>query len=529
MRLRNLLLSVFITATGTTLAQSAVENPITKAMLEVYQQELNTNPQNYEIYFRRANEYYNLNQYLRALSDIDNAIKYTPATETDLLFQEYSLRASIYQMTDRLKEALADLNEAFRLDPTSYTILYLKANVEFELGDYQEAKKDYQKLQRYDQRSLEALIGLARIAIKENNLGLANDYIDQAVALSPAQSEVYVRRANVRSLMGNNNGAVEDLLVAISIDKDNTAAIGELVNISNRDYNAVILGLSNAIQQAPQVGMFYYMRAIIAMSHYHYLAAIADFNTIIDQNLYNYHGIYGSLADCYFALGQYQQALNEVNQALSMTPDNGMYYITRAKIRRAMDDNEKALESATTAVEKLPGNLQAIVEKGLCETASKNYDDASALFGEAVMDAPDNAYYYVLRAWVLDKYLNQTSGANGLYKRMLDLDYPTDNIKSLRGFALIALDRRPDAIAWIENILENVKDVDGSVHYYATCLFAHLGMTDRAIDCMETALELGYANYYDWTRNDTAGIDVAPIRSDARFNSLLARFDYLFK
>lgn len=529
MNIRKLLIATFITATGLSYAQSAIDNPITKAMLDVYQQELNTNPQNYEIYFRRANEYYNLNQYLRALSDVDNAIKYTPADDTDLLFQEYSLRATIYQMTDRQREALSDLNEAFRLDPTSYTTLYLKANTEYELGMYQEAKADYQRLQRYNQRSLEALIGLARIAIKENNLGQANDYADQAVALSPAQSDVYVRRANVRRLMGNNNGAVDDLLVAVSIDKDNTTAISELVAISNSDYNAVILGLGNAIQQAPQVGMFYYMRAIIAMSHYHYKAAIDDFNTIIDQNLYNYHGIYGSLAECYYGLGQYQQALNEINQALSMTADNGIYYITRAKIRRAMNEPEKALESAATALDKLPGNIQAIIEKGLCEVSSGHYEEASSLFGEAVMDDPATAYQYVLRAWTMDSYLKQHAGAITLYNRMLDLEYPAENVKSLRGFALIALDRNPDAIAWMENILENVKDVDGSLHYYAACLFSHIGMTDRAFDCMETSLELGYADYYNWTGNNDATVNVAPMRDDARFNTMLARFDYLFK
>ena len=60
---------------------------MTRAMMEVYNQELAANPQSYEVYFRRANEYYKFNQYLRALSDVDNAIKYAPATDTEFLFE----------------------------------------------------------------------------------------------------------------------------------------------------------------------------------------------------------------------------------------------------------------------------------------------------------------------------------------------------------------------------------------------------------------------------------------------------------
>ena len=59
------------------MAQSNMTDPMTKAMMEVYDQEIAANPKAYEVYFRRANEYYKFNQYLRALSDIDNAIKYS--------------------------------------------------------------------------------------------------------------------------------------------------------------------------------------------------------------------------------------------------------------------------------------------------------------------------------------------------------------------------------------------------------------------------------------------------------------------
>lgn len=528
MKVKHILASTLLACAFTSQAQNPADNPITKAMMEVYQQELEADPQNYEVYFRRANEYYKLSQYLRALSDINEAIKYTPVTDSDLLFQEYTLRANIYLMSDRAADALADLTKACQLDPTSLTSIYLKANTEYELGYYADAKADFARLQRADQRNLEALFGLARIAVKENNLGLANEYVDRAISFEPSNSVAYLQRANVRQLMGNNTGAVDDLIIALSIDKDNSVALSRLVAMSNEDYNAVITGLTSAMQQAPAVGMFIYLRAVIAMSHYRYKAAIDDFHTIIDENLYNYHGIYGSLAECYYGLGKYQEALTEINQAMSMTTENGSYYILRAKIRRAMGDYDRALESATTALDKLPTSTAAMVTKGLCSKSVEQYVEASSLVGEAIMDEPDNAMFYLYRAKILKDNLNEIAAARNLYQRVVDLDSPDNNIKSFKGFAFIGLGRKADAISWIEAILNDVKDIDGSLNYYAACLYAQLDNRDKAFDCMEKALENGYADYYNWTLADDSLVSVAPLRGDNRFRTLLERYNYLF-
>lgn len=529
MKLNYLFVAAALSVGVSAYSQSQPVNPITQAMMEVYQQELDADPENFEVYFRRASEYYNLSQYLRALDDVNAAIKYTPETDTDLLFQEYTLRANIYIMTDRKEDALLDLAQACQLDKTSLTSLYLKANTEYELGKYSDAKIDFSRLQRADPRNLEALFGLAKVAVKENNLGLATEYSDRAVSLEPSNSVVYQQRASIKELMGNNTGAVDDLILAISIDKDNNVALSRLVTMSNTDYNAVITGLTSAIQQAPSVGMFLYLRAVIAMNHFRYKAAIDDFHTIIDENLYNYHGIYASLAECYLGLGKYQEALTEINQALSMTSDNGAYYITRSKVRRAMGDYDRALESASAAVDKLPSSSAALVEKGLCYESLGDYAEASSLFGEAIMDEPDNALNYLIRAKVLADNLKETGAARTLCQRLIDIDLPDNNVKNYKGFALLTLGHKADAISWIESLLSEQPDVDGSLNYYASCLYARLDNKMKAFEHMERALENGYASYYNWTLENSSSVSVAPLREEKKFKELLSQYGYLFE
>ncbi len=48
------------------------------------------------------------------------------------------------------------------------------------------------------------------------------------------------------------------------------------------------------------------------------------------------------------------------------------------------------------------------------------------------------------------------------------------------------------------------------------------------LDYMKKALELGYANYYDWTTNNEARINVAPLRKDERFRQLLHQYLHIF-
>lgn len=512
------------------LAQSAQEREIADAVLKVYDDELRTDPTNYEIWFRRANLLYGLNQYSRALSDIDNALKYTPQTDLDMLAQGHALRANIYIMSEQLENALADISRACEVDPSSYEYLYQKANIEYQLEKYQEAKEDFRRLGRIHNRSLESLVGLSRIAVKENNLGLANEYIDQAVQFYPAEPEAYLRRASVRQLLGNNVGAVDDMIMALSLDSNSQRAISAIVAMSNSDYNAVVSALSHAITEAPNNGMFYYIRATIAQAHHRYLVAIDDYRTILDNGYYNYYGINASMAECYYALCEYDKALNEINYAIGATADNGAYYVTLSKIRLAMGDVSLALDAANKAFDRLPDNNKVVTQLALCEVATEQFDQASNHFGELIINMPNDPVNYIMRGWVLREKLQRRTDAVGFLTRCAQLEYPDTDINSMRGFALLLLGQEGTAREWIDQVMAaRPTDVDGRVNYLAACLYSHLGETDLAFDYLANALDKGYSNLQELTAGNNANINIAPLRDDPRFAHMIKGYDYLFK
>lgn len=510
-------------------AQSSIMNPMTQAVLAVYQEELNENPRDYNVLMSRADEYYRHSEYIKALDDVNKVLEYTPLTELDILIRAYVLRGGIYNQTKRPELALKDLGQALALAPDSYAIIYQKANTDYTLGNYADAREGFRKLERLNPRAAEAYIGQARVAVKENNLGIANEMLAKAVNIDPNNAETFIRRASVRRQMGDHNGAVDDLILALSNDSKNSRAINELLEYGNTNYPATMAGLTNAITQAPEVGMFRYIRAVIAQAHFHYLAALADYREILDKGLYNYHGIYASMAECEFALGNYDTALDQIDRALSMIRNTASYYITKSQIYRAKGDYTNAVKAGAEALAVDRQSSDALVEMALGYVGESKYDQASELLGEAMLNNAADARYPMLRAWVMEKYMNKETAAQKLYEQVAEMDnYYLDNPRSLKGFALLRLGRTDEALRWMQNILDTVKDYDGLIHYYGACFYSQSGNLVKAMQCASEALDLGYANYHNWTEAVDGFVNVAPLRNDLTFYNLLHRHDAIF-
>lgn len=533
-------------------SQQSIDNPMTQAMLDVYAKELEANPKDADIYFRRANEYYKFNQYLRALADVDKTLEYAPAGNRDLKFQAYMLRADIYQMLDKHREALADFSEALKLDPTSFMALYQKANEEYALGDYSAAKADYTRLRATNPRSVEALTGLARVAVKENDLGRASEYMDGAVEMMSADSDIYIRRASVRRMQGNNTGAVEDLLMAISID-NNTRAFQELIDMANVDYPAVISAISTSISYAPQQGMLYYIRGFIAQAHDHYASALADYRKLIDQNMYEYAGLYNSMAQCQLALCRYPQAIDNIDHAISMDGGkNGEFYATKARILYAQGKNSEAMDALKQASLRGYSSTNMDELQALVDYAAGDFEKANDIYAAMIVDHPEVMRNYIYRAWVLADGLKQPANAQTLYNRVVSMTADSDNgekassplsaVQSYRGFALLFSGDRQGALEWAKGLYSDYRDTDGYLNFVLACLYAQASVADpsisssekydltaSAIKSLERALQLGYGNLYEITKADTGRVSLAPLRNDSHFNALIARYAHLFE
>ena len=123
---------------GSTLCSVATAQipDVTAEVMKVYEQMLRENYKDYETLFRRANTYYNSGDYLKALDDLDRAVKYCPSTDTEGLFAIHALRGECYYCLKRYAMALPELTKALGYEPTSTSLLALRGQTAYELGKY---------------------------------------------------------------------------------------------------------------------------------------------------------------------------------------------------------------------------------------------------------------------------------------------------------------------------------------------------------------------------------------------------------
>lgn len=525
------LAAMLLTSSASASAQSVSRTgrEMQEATMKAYDKLIAENPKDFKTLYSRGNGYYRQNKFGKALSDVNAAIYAAPATDKGFLFDAYSLRAGIYEQMKKYDEALADYRKALSFSPKDYGTLYQIANLEFEKGDYATAKKEYQGLQKLNPRSQEALFGLARVAIKENDIASAQKLCRQAVDLEPSQAVSYMRQASVYRMMGNNADAVDDYAVALQLDRSvMPAALREMTELACTDYAAVMTGLQKAIDKNPRNGVMYYLRGMIAKAHFHYLPAIADFNYIDSNNLLNLPSIYTELADCYYNLGRYAEALEKADYAIGSSSNNRDAYVMKSLIKSAQGSYQAAIENADKAILKDQSYAPAYIAKGIAQQAFKLYPEASNTFANALQSDRRYPVYYFYRADVLRTCLNMPSQATQFYEDVLKLDYPNDQVASLRGFASLFLGNAEQGDQWIDYLTANVKDADGEVAYYAACYWAQRGDKDKAFKYMEDALKAGYASYHNWTKALDGGVNVAPLRDDARFDALLKSYSNLF-
>lgn len=87
-------------------------------------------------------------------------------------------------------------------------------------------------------------------------------------------------------------------------------------------------------------------------------------------------------------------------------------------------------------------------------------------------------------------------------------------------YALLALDRREEAVAFMQRLLEALPDAS-STYYEAACFYCRLGQPQQALQYLATALEKGFRRFYRIRNAD----DLAPVRQLPEFEQLMQQYE----
>ncbi len=126
------------------------------------------------------------------------------------------------------KDAILDYNKALELSPTEICLVYsMRGNAKRNLGDFEGAISDQNKALDFDPLYADGYFnrGIAKFK-KEDFDGAIQDY-SQVLKINPKDSDSFFNRANVRKKMGDMKSACEDWRKAAELGDEDAAKLVE--------------------------------------------------------------------------------------------------------------------------------------------------------------------------------------------------------------------------------------------------------------------------------------------------------------
>ena len=134
--------------------------------------DINLKARNYEYYFNRAQDKFELADYEEAILDYNKALELSP-TEICLV---YSMRGNAKRNLGDFDGAISDQNKALDFDPLYADGYFNRGSAKYKMGDFAGAIEDY----------------------------------TQVIKINPKDSDAFFNRANIKKEIGEIRGACED-------------------------------------------------------------------------------------------------------------------------------------------------------------------------------------------------------------------------------------------------------------------------------------------------------------------------------
>lgn len=506
--MKRIFLSLFAVAALSVSAQQI--NPITQATLNAYAELLSENPKDYETYYDRAAQYYQLGMYDDALDDITKAIRFSPSKDKDVKSKDYTLLTNILVEKGEYGKALESVDAALSFTPNNYALLYQKGNICLHLDALKGARNAFNAMQRMQPRSQEALIGLARVDIMEKKYEDAHEKIKAADELNSSSAITYSRIGDLFREMGDNNEAARRYLTAFALaDTNDIRPMSSLLDLARTDYAAVQNALDFGISRTPKTLPLYFLKGNIAFETGHYLDAVDAFTSLLAKEDGQQAPVYDRMAQTLLALNRTAEAIPFSDKAVSMEPDS-YNKLTRARAAHANGDNAKALSLAKEVEAENKLAIDALVLAAEANMDMNNFREAVNNLNEAVMLDGSQLYPLMMRAWIYKNKLNDSAKAQADYKRAAASN--NSDIKSLamKAMAQTAIDRQLDSSMTLADAAKHA--VSPEDFYWMAVGYSQSGNPERAKEMLAKARQLGYQNIYNLDKNNTANLNIAPIR-----------------
>ena len=463
--------------------------------MDWFNRELTEHPDNGYAYVYISILRYGNQEYGKALSAIDNALKKLPKKDKEWRSLTFASRAEVYTAMGDTIKALQDLSQAIQTNPSNARFYNSRAQLYYEQKNYALADADYQKMINLDQGDVMGYMGIGRNANAQERWNDAINQFDFVIKLAPDYSSGYSFRADAYIGKKMWKEATDDIIKALDIDGDNKAFY--LMQTLPKEASD-LLKSKLKIQMTKQSTNRYwpYCLAVLANSNNDYDESISYYkkaNTLDANSLF-----LENIAKCYVSKEDYINALDYAERALSMSPEDYDVIDLKADILSRLGRYKECLFERDRYVAQYPEYPVAYLSRADDLLSARRFNEAIEDYNTAIVLAPTLAEYpyLLMRRGDAYRFIGKKDEADKDYEALLiaekDLVLSAD---SWTPFAYSGLGNADKAIETMQFILANdTTDISGTL-YNAACIYARLGLKSDAIRYLKDAIEKGYRNF----------------------------------
>lgn len=473
--------------------------------------EVQEHPKNGYAYYYLAVIYDKYDKEGNALENVNKAIEYLKK-DKDWISYAYRLRASINLQLSHEDLALDDWKASLKENPNDRQTLSDRADYYYNKKQYDLSDADYDRMIKAYPGDGLGYKGKGRNADARKDYQKAIDLFSYAITLDPKDDTGYSNRADSYLELGKYSEAADDVIKAL--DYHNQYAYTLLGKFKSQGKNILLAKLR--IQQAKDKNnnIWSYFQGGVYEGAKEYDDAIKAYSQAYQLGASDI--IKNRMAACYRELGNYNKALECIQQAILMDSTETDYLLSEAQCLYELGLTRDAISTVDKFIEKVPDDANGYYFKGGYEEAQGKDDEAITDYTTAIVLAPNFAQTYVLRGNIY-KRQGKIDMALADYRKAVEIDtvYTDDDCAK---YAYYELGNKAKAISIQDSTLANSEE--NGEYYDAACLYSRMGEYDKAMAYLRTALEKGFCEFMH-LKDDH---DLDPLKGREDFKSLVKKY-----
>ncbi len=373
-------------------------------LYERYNLNIAQNPNDAESYFTRSHLKYYFHDTVNAIVDIQKAIKLAPTNS--IYHYVYA-----YEIIDlgQFKTVIQECDSAIKYDKNYLDAFGLKGLALSELGQMPEARIQFAKALSIDSTYKLTYTQLFSNYVGSNDLVEAEKILDLLLSKYPDYEEGLSFKARLYLNQKKYDKAIvyADKLLKLKKNIAEAHFLKSAIYDSLKNQKDACQCMLSALLTGYIEGYDYIMKKCPKEQEDKLIKkATFEFNALELEKQLNY-----------------PEAIKLFNEAIKLSPDSGINYYNRGKMKRKMNDHIGAIEDYQIAVSKSPHFSDSYIALGV---------------SYSIIDKLDSAKKYYLKCMKIDPFNEKA------YYNYADILKGTDNYKEAVYYYNYAIDIKPD-------------------------------------------------------------------------------------